>query len=64
MQRNDYCFGFLKSYIRGIIEKHRLDFDENSMRDFTDYYLKMELSNDNNISGFIRIIKSIIKIIH
>ena len=56
MKRNTYCFNFLKSYLRGMIDKHRLDFDENNMRDFTDYYLKTELSNDENtISGYLNI---------
>ena len=55
MQRNDYCFKSLKSFVREMIDKHRLDFDENNMRDFTDYYLKIDLSNDENkISGFFK----------
>lgn len=42
----------MHSFIEGMIEKHRRDFDPNCMRDFTDYYLQTEKSNDpDKISG-------------
>ena len=36
----------IDQYIMDIIDKHRVDFDINNLRDFTDYYLKSEVEKD------------------
>ena len=56
MRRNNAAFEFMKSFIKGMIDKHRQDFDINELRDFIDYYLKLDISNKSDrLSGFLNI---------
>ena len=42
-------------FIQEMVDKHRPDFDENEMRDFTDYFIKSQVNNDpDSISGWQR----------
>ena len=56
MRRNNAAFEFMKSFIKGMIDKHRQYFDINELRDFIDYYLKLDISNKSDrLSGFLNI---------